>query len=69
MSLFVIRVKNKMIAIGTLNVEGMTELKNTLRVGGRKVNLISIIQLCDYDLLVHFDKRRYYCSKRMMNAS
>lgn len=52
-------VKKKVVGMGTLNVEGMPKLKNVLHIEGMKANLISISQLCDEDLLVYFDKRRF----------
>ncbi|KAG9458352.1 hypothetical protein H6P81_002860 [Aristolochia fimbriata] len=39
---------------GTLNVDGLPRLQNVLLVQGLKANLISISQLCDENLQVHF---------------
>ena len=41
----------------TLDVEGFLRLKNVLHVEGLKVNLISINQPCDQNLLVKFNKK------------
>lgn len=49
-------MKNKIVGIVTLNVEGMHKLKNVLHVEGMKANLISISQMCDEDLIVYVDK-------------
>lgn len=54
------REKNKVVGIGIVNVEGMPKLKNVLHIERMKTNLINISQLCDKDLLVFFDKRRFY---------
>lgn len=42
-------MKNKVVIIGTLNVEGMPKLKNVLHVEGMKANLITVSELCDED--------------------
>ncbi|KAG9442456.1 hypothetical protein H6P81_018310 [Aristolochia fimbriata] len=39
---------------GTLNVDGLPRLQNVLLVQGLQANLISISQLCDENLQVHF---------------
>ena len=41
---------------GSLKVLGMPKLENVVLVNGLKVNLISISQLCDDNLLVQFTK-------------
>lgn len=60
---FVDGVKNKVVGMGTLNIEGMPKPKNVLHVEGMKVNLIIISHLCDEDMLVYVDKRKCYVTK------
>ncbi|KAG9444874.1 hypothetical protein H6P81_016214 [Aristolochia fimbriata] len=43
---------------GTLNVDGLPRLQNVLLVQGLKANLISISQLCDENLQVHFTSEK-----------
>lgn len=47
----------------TLNVEGMPKLKRVIHVEGMKANLISVSQLYDGELDVHFDTRHCYVVK------
>ena len=42
--------------IGSLIIPGLSKLKNVFLVEGLTVNLISVSQLCDKDLLVKFTK-------------
>ena len=48
--------KGIVLRSGSLKVPGMPKLENVLLVDGLKVNLISISQLCDDNLLVQFTK-------------
>ena len=50
------RGKGTVLGSGSLKFPGMPKLKNVLLVNGLKVNLISISQLCDENLLVQFTK-------------
>ena len=49
-------MKGRVLGKGTLDVKGLPKLKNVLHVEGLVVNLISISQLCDQNLLVKFTK-------------
>ncbi|KAI3462099.1 hypothetical protein Pfo_018762 [Paulownia fortunei] len=49
-------VSGQIVSKGTLDVKGLPRLKNVLLIEGLKTNLISIGQLCDQNLLVHFTK-------------
>lgn len=51
------RVKEKVIGIGTLNVDGFPRLNNVLHVEWLQTNLISISQPCDQDLFMQFTKK------------
>ena len=48
--------KGTVLGSGSLKIPGMPKLYNVLLVNGLKVNLISINQLCDQNLLVQFTK-------------
>ncbi|KAI3462422.1 hypothetical protein Pfo_019085 [Paulownia fortunei] len=48
--------KGLILGKGTLDVKGLPRLKNVLLIEGLKINLISISQLCDQNLFVHFTK-------------
>ncbi|XP_073291044.1 uncharacterized protein [Primulina huaijiensis] len=50
--------KGRIVGKGTLNVEGLPKLHNVLHVEGLNLNLISISQLCDDNLLVKFDEHK-----------
>ena len=49
-------VKGKILGVGTLNVDGLPPLGKVLYVQDLKANLISVSQLCDAELYVHFNK-------------
>ncbi|KAI3463760.1 hypothetical protein Pfo_020423 [Paulownia fortunei] len=49
-------VSGRILGKGTLDVKGLPRLKNVLLIEGLKTNLISISQLCDQSLFVHFTK-------------
>ncbi|KAI3450426.1 hypothetical protein Pfo_007091 [Paulownia fortunei] len=49
-------VSGQILGKGTLDVKGLPRLKNVLLIEGLKTNLISISQLCDQNLFVHFTK-------------
>ncbi|XP_024020928.1 uncharacterized protein LOC112091467 [Morus notabilis] len=49
-------VKGKVLGKGTLDVDGLSRLKNVLLVEGLKANLISISQLSDQEPFVSFSK-------------
>ena len=44
------------MGIGSLIISGLSKLKNVLLVKGLIVNLISVSQICDENLLVQFTK-------------
>ncbi|KAG9442590.1 hypothetical protein H6P81_018444 [Aristolochia fimbriata] len=48
--------KGPVLGSGTLALEGIPSLADVLLVKGLKANLISISQLCDQNLVVHFTK-------------
>ena len=48
--------KGSVQGLGSVNVPGLTKLRDILLVDGLKANLISIGQLCDQDLFVKFTK-------------
>ena len=48
--------KGRVLGIGSFIILGLSKLKNVLLVEGLIVNLISMSQLCDEDLLVQFTK-------------
>ena len=50
--------KGKILGCGSLKVLGMTKLENILLMGGLKVKLISISQLCDDNLFVYVTPQR-----------
>ena len=43
---------------GSLIIQGLSKLKNVLVVKGLTINLISVSQLCDENLLVQFTKEK-----------
>ena len=47
-------VQCKVMGKGTLNIDELPKLKKVMHVEGPKANLISISQICDLDLNVHF---------------
>ena len=49
-------VKGKILGVGTLNVDGLPPLDKVLYVQDLKANLISVSQLYDAELYVHFNK-------------
>ena len=48
--------KGRVLGSGSLKILGLAKLKNMLLVEGLTVNLISVSQLCDEDLLLQFIK-------------
>ena len=48
--------RGRVIGKGSLVIPRLSKLKNVLLVEGPKVNLISVNQLCDKELLVQFIK-------------
>ena len=44
------------MGIGFLKIKGLTKIKNVLLVEGLTINLISVSQLCDEDLLLQLTK-------------
>ena len=42
---------------GTIEIPGLTLLKDVLYIKGLKANLLSITQICDVDFLVQFSKK------------
>ncbi|KAI3470733.1 hypothetical protein Pfo_027396 [Paulownia fortunei] len=51
--------KSRILDKGMLDVKGLPRLKNVLLIEGLKIKLISISQLCDQNLFVHFTKDLY----------
>ncbi|KAG9450294.1 hypothetical protein H6P81_010259 [Aristolochia fimbriata] len=60
-------VKGTITGKGTLNVDGLPRLLNVLLVQGLKANLISISQLCDENLLVHFTSEKCLVADHKIN--
>ena len=50
--------KGSNLGLGSLNIPGLSKLRDVPLVGGLKANLISINQLCDQDLFVKFTNDR-----------
>ena len=47
-------VQDKVLGNGTLNIDGFPKFKKFMHIEGLKANLISISQICDLGLNVHF---------------
>ena len=61
--------KGTVLGSGSLKIPGMPKLKNVMLINGLKVNLISISQLCDENLLVQFTKESCSVTKSFNSLS